>query len=538
MGMFLDGILTAPHIDTSGERLLIEGVDLTDFYEGKAVINFEHQNKLAEDIIGAFVYCKKIMKKDDCETARQKMFFELAKGPYVYVVGELYDEEGHPGAVAAAAMVRYYAKRKEKMFIGWSIEGSTLERDGNDLKQAVARRAAFTLRPCLKSAVMGTPEADEINKLLDKMDKSESKLFVLDSDKVILDEASFPVNNPVLELHKALEELNKTLTAGQSNVAPSQLTGGAALTKEHIAGSVKNRIKAAVRDWNRTRPLKETIKAALPEVSDEYVDHFTDIAEDLALKKGMAPLTRIGQKNAAPNHNDENKGLLEGIYLDPASVNGTHNLKTKNDAGQDVVLQHTASKASVYNRIARGFFNLNDHVPAASAFSHPSVNGGQIVQAFEHKKGVSPYQSEEAWSKALDKARLDGSAHKIMITDHILGLPGRNLSNIVIDEDGKLQAIDNHKALSFATSPSADLHSAMQEDHPTADVLSWIQQKDPKILAKMLYNNQVDQGAIKKAVARLRRWQIMMQSGVKMGDVLHAIHGTEGGLQHDENSSS
>lgn len=172
MGLMIDGIAASEHLDSSGEILKIDGHDISDLVEGKGVINFEHDNS-AECIIGHIIYAKKIKKKSDCEDGRQEMFWDACKVPFVYIRAELFDDEEHPGAVAAAAMIRYYKKRGLKVLAGFSVEGATLDKDDNVLKRSVGRRVALTLRPCNKSAVSDVyedPKNKEIKKFM-QLDK-------------------------------------------------------------------------------------------------------------------------------------------------------------------------------------------------------------------------------------------------------------------------------------------------------------------------------------------------------------------------------
>ena len=150
MGMKLDAPVATNALDSSGEILSIKGLDITDFLEGRAVANWEHSNTSEDGAVGRFIYAKKIFSEADCDNDRQLAFWNQLKHEFLYAVVELFDEEGHPGATAIAAMVRYFLKRKDKIRIGMSIEGSTLERDGHLLNRAVARKAAITLTPCNK----------------------------------------------------------------------------------------------------------------------------------------------------------------------------------------------------------------------------------------------------------------------------------------------------------------------------------------------------------------------------------------------------
>lgn len=165
--MKIDGIASSEHLDSSGEVLKIDGHDISDLVEGKGVLNFEHNNDSPEDIIGAIIFAKKIKKKSDCEDERQEMFWDACKVPFVYIIAELFDDEEHPGAVATAAMIRFYKNRGMKVLAGFSVEGATLDKQDNVLKRSVGRRVALTLRPCNKSAISDVYE-DPKNKQLVK----------------------------------------------------------------------------------------------------------------------------------------------------------------------------------------------------------------------------------------------------------------------------------------------------------------------------------------------------------------------------------
>ncbi len=167
MGMVIDGISASEHLDSSGEVLKIDGHDISDMLEGRAQINWEHNNDSPEDIIGQIIYARKIKKKSDCEDERQEMFWDSCKVPFVYIRAELFDDEEHPGAVAAAALIRYYKNRGIKVQAGFSVEGATLDKQDNVLKRSVGRRCALTLRPCNKSAISDVYE-DSKNKDLAK----------------------------------------------------------------------------------------------------------------------------------------------------------------------------------------------------------------------------------------------------------------------------------------------------------------------------------------------------------------------------------
>lgn len=539
MAMKIDGVSTSQHIDSSGEILNIAGHDISDLVEKKAVFNWEHDSKTPENILGQVIYAKKILKADDCSTDRERMYWKEVQKPFVYIIGELFDDEEHPGAVAAAAMMRYYHKRKEKLLTGFSIEGATLERDGSTLERSVGRRVAITLRPCNKTCIAGVMDdpglADVVNK---SMGTREIGLVEVDS---IIFEDLIGDADPISSLKKAVEILQKTMAAGNYNVAPGQLVGGAALQVEDR--SIKNRLRAAVRDWDKRRPLRDAIKAALPEVADDYIDHFTHVAEDISLKKGLpTKMSRVGASHSMHPFNDEDQNkLIEGIYLNKVSAG--HEVKSHikqgiNDAGQSVMLKKQMNKslgespkhATVYHDIAKKIFGMGAHVPTTTHVQHPDLFEGEPTQAMEfHKDYSSPFINPEGYTKAIKAGRQNGDAHKLALMDHILGHDDRHVGNIMVDSNGKLVHIDNDSA--FTYSPQASVHNAYAEDAGVSgwegaqndnlhiDALKWLNGLDAKTLGREMVKHDMNPEQIKQGVGRLKAAQHMATRGATIGQI-------------------
>lgn len=552
MGLKIDGIAASEHIDSSGEILIIENNDISELKEGKSVLNFEHSNR-HEDIIGAIIYAHKILKKEDCENDRQKKYWDFVKKPFIYIIAELWDDQNHPGSIAVAAMVRYYASKKEKMLISFSIEGATLERNGNILKESVSRRVAATLRPCNKTAISSIYEDskdEEVKKSIEFMSKNiDETISSLELDSSILGEE---VEITPDSLFKHIEDLNKTLTAGMGNVAPSALVGGAALSREYINGK-KNVIKAAVRDWNRKRPLREVIKAALPEVSDEYIDTFTDLAEDLALKKGLpkVKLNRIGKEHGHFMHDDDQSQLIDGLYMEnakefePKHTNLTNPIyDLQNDAGQRVLIKNPtkdpgdgfftfgdeAHNSAAYHRLAKDYFGLGKFVPTTSVFSHPSLKEGNYSAMAHVPNARTPLEMRnDDIEKVMDKHFQTGDLHKLMIMDHILGHMDRHNGNILLDKAGNIHHIDNDLALQpDQTNPE---HSFYYQDtayadhpiHPKAQ--EWLQSLDPAKMAEHMLKLGAQKESIKGAIKNLKNYQNYAKKGYSLRKVGNIVSG-------------
>jgi hypothetical protein len=280
--MIIDGIAASEAIDSSGEILDVAGCDITDFNNGTAVLNYEHSGSAGHkdgkdspiDIIGKIIYGKKIFKQSDCDDERQLKYWNQCKLPFIYMKARLYDGAGHPGAMAAAAMIRDHVAHDEKVLLRYSIEGSTLDRKDNRLLRSVARRVAATIKPCNRSCDSGIisdpnggqPAVKNVEALAEGL---------LGSKK---EQSTKKFENPMAmtlggyEQEWSFESMDKTMTAGMPTGAPSTLTQGDALQVSDIS-SRKKRIKDKLK------------KALLDKLFEEhgmpgFLDVFTKAAKD------------------------------------------------------------------------------------------------------------------------------------------------------------------------------------------------------------------------------------------------------------------
>lgn len=300
--LILDGVAASEAIDSSGEQLLIDGLDISELEQQRGVLNFEHRGEKdegasANDIIGAITYAKKIFSEKDCANDRQRSYWDRVKLPFLYIQAELFDAENHPGAVAAAALIRYYNRRKLPILMRYSIEGSTLERDGNVLKRCVARRVAATLKPCNRtcfSGVLSDSATDESSAdSLESLARSEHPtrqllgFYELEVNPVVADPVELLKNS--LETLREMAALTKAITAGGYNGAPDTLTGGSALQCEEVSPekerTLRNRSLAALRDWDRRGDFRTFLKSRLQDASESFINHFVGLVDDFHLRK-------------------------------------------------------------------------------------------------------------------------------------------------------------------------------------------------------------------------------------------------------------
>ena len=227
--------------------------------------------------------------------------------PYLFGVVRLYDGAGHAEAMAVAAQIRDAVANDEKILCRFSIEGSTLKKEGNTIKQCIFRRVAITIKPCLKACdtiLLSDPNAPEGFKKSENtsiIDPEYAQLSGYETEVEIIDSKAEASLN-LLRSAMVLSTVRKAIEAGMGGGAPSSLTGGAALQKEHVDDRIRNTCKAVLRDFgNRKFTRSEFMgfaKAKLPEVSDDFLNHFADIAEAYTVKKSLAK--REGDAPATP----------------------------------------------------------------------------------------------------------------------------------------------------------------------------------------------------------------------------------------------
>ena len=285
--MLLDGILGSEAIDSSGECLCVSGADISDWEAGTLLCNWEHEpgEKGASTIVGKVVYAKKIFSKDDCDNDRQLEYWNKIKLPLIYGVIRLFDGAGHAEAQRIAAIIRDCAANNEMLACRYSVEGKRLDADKTSpyLKHSIIRRIAITVQPCNRSANSGL--------LLDpKAPEGFKKQYVKNPDDFITNDTHKFEDPEFTRLGGSVEvECNpliaKALSAGSMNGSPGSLVQGAALQKEDLGKKVVELIrKYAAGDFKKDE-FRAYIKHELPGVSDEYIDHFVNAAENFHADK-------------------------------------------------------------------------------------------------------------------------------------------------------------------------------------------------------------------------------------------------------------
>ena len=418
-GMVIDGVAASECIDSSGEVIEIEGVDCAQLEEdGGILLNWEHKDgdEGADTIVGRVIYLKKIFKESDCETERQRDYWvRVRKNPFIYVVCRLFDGSGHQKARAIAAIIRDNAAHDEPLACRFSIEGTTTKKDGNTIKASLFKRLAVTVKPCNKTAVTGLLQD---NAVLDEVTKAEPRF--VDPEFAPLGGAVEVACNPcvdpkeeaamrLLAAAAAIRTVKKALTAGSTDAAPSTLTGGAALQREDATKTVANTARAALRDYGWDRPFSRSefrafAKSKLPEASDEFIDHFTDLAETLSIKKALIKREAAAPKARAPK---TAKAKAPAVVVPPEHQATNHavlkELPDHLDHAPDETIEGEGGKM---RNLAAGTFRGKKLKP----------NPGMVRPEFDAKKGVlhTPVGSFKAYLPGHDGPEADANYQRIL----------------------------------------------------------------------------------------------------------------------------
>jgi len=261
--------------DTQGEMLSVEGADITELKSGNGRLNDNH-GKGFFNSIGRVTGAEKIMKAEDCKTDRQKYYWEKVKAPFIYVTGVLYDDDEHPNAKAAAAILRNIHKADIPLKLKASVEGGVIARgigDSNLLARTKIHSVALTFTPANNATLVEptsmdkscTQEQDNILiksvMHLAKADvpsfrhitrQASAEKIVSNFSKIrdIAKEAGLKTQLPeygidqlvrdavigkVSDNINKINELVKALTAGYGGAgAPGNLTGGSVLQTESL----------------------------------------------------------------------------------------------------------------------------------------------------------------------------------------------------------------------------------------------------------------------------------------------------------------
>lgn len=389
--LVIDGLIAVETPDTSGEILIVKGCNI-DTLELDGVLNVEH--KMASeaghsfnDTVGKCIKAKKIFSAEDCSSDRERMYWDMFKLPMIYGQFRLYNDQDHPGAKAAAAIMLSHDKRGEAQLLRFSIEGSTIKRNGNRLEETVSRAVALTQRPANHAAVTGVVEGTSKPKTLLEEITEDTKKFETVSGLERLGGAS---TSP---------SLMKTYTATMGDGGLTAPHG--ALQVEHLDRAVKKEldrrklltvVKTILRDSDTLDGAKAAIKHELGDMSPEFVNLFDRLADEWRVRKSQEmflskaePLLKMMMKGAAFKHIKTGQVVFTGPVHDADNLPSPYvHPKTQKAQWIDGFVDNHGN-----------FYNREEAMRAVKTRSAPYL--GSSLESGQYNEGV-----EEGYFKSED----------------------------------------------------------------------------------------------------------------------------------------
>lgn len=261
----IKGLASTEHVDQQGEVVKMSGLDITPLQTGKGIFNYDHQ-KGPENILGVIENAE--IKKDGLHVEGY-LLKNCDRAKHIYNILES-------------------LKPKDKKRLGLSVEGKVLKRslDGKTIAAARIDKVALTLDPVnpytyaefaksleaietdLNKPIVNTvgyvkvdigendlklPDYEVISnpntsatlvQITKLEDNNNDYSFTKDELKEIIE---YTVNNTIEKTLEIYNDIQKGLSAGDYNVAPSQRTQGAALAKESLCGKKKKKLKDKIK---------------------------------------------------------------------------------------------------------------------------------------------------------------------------------------------------------------------------------------------------------------------------------------------------
>lgn len=244
------GIASTGGTDKQNEVVDQDGIDTADL----SIINWNHQND-PKNILG---------------TVTKSKFITHNGKKALYVEGELFKH--HEQAKAVYGILKSL-KKEQAGFIGWSIEGSILQRDminKSKILKCKLNAVALTQKP-----VNGDTYAN-IMKSMDAM-----------QEQIDNGEVEFKTDTELI-LDK-IDNLEKTISAGAGyESAPSSRTQGEAMATESMDKKVKKVTYSKKDIAKKKKKMKKMVKKAIeqfPDMELTQIVKITSKAYDKLLKK-------------------------------------------------------------------------------------------------------------------------------------------------------------------------------------------------------------------------------------------------------------
>ena len=414
--------------DTQGEMLSVEGADISELQAGRGRLNDNH-GKGFFNAIGRVTGAKKIFKSEDATSDRERYYWNKVKAPFIFVKGYLYDDEDHPNARAAAAILRNIHKADTPLQLKASVEGGVLARgisDNSLLARTKIHSVALTFTPANNNTLveptsLKKSEYDELHDMqLIKSVLHLAQTNVPSFRHIARDASATKVQNNLTKLVDLMKELgiqgeitipskqqilNKALEQKiQNNIELIKEQMAALKVEELEKAGIKNALAAAgmagamalaptptaTSDQESSRAPQAAVK---PKVSAEEV--YGRVSEQYPL------LGAIGMKESSGGKNLNHKMMAEGIHKGH-TAGGMFGMMPHSAA---FALKQDPELAKKYPKLVEAASDVkNNHKQFTDILnSNPEAAADFAVSAFKRNKGKtkSDQQLTYSWLNGL-----------------------------------------------------------------------------------------------------------------------------------------
>lgn len=409
--------------DTQGEMLSVEGADISELQAGRGRLNDNH-GKGFFNAIGRITGAKKIFKRDDCENERQEYYWDKVKAPYIYVAGELFDDEDHPNARAAAAIIRNIHKADTPLMMKASVEGGVQARGISDpslLARTKIHSVALTFTPANNNTLVeptSIAKSDhdvEADMLLIKSVLHLAETNVPSFRHIARDASATKVQNNLVKLVDLMRELgiegdisipsksqilNKALEQKiQSNMELIRDHMAALKAEELEKAGIKNALAAAGMGAamamaptaiDSSSPNPAPITAAKPAHKTSHEEVFNRVSKQYPLLGAIGQIESSGGKNL--NHKTMDGGIHKGM-----TAGGMFGMMPHSAA---FILKQDPELAKKYPKLAEAAGNIEaNHKQFTDTFNNdPEAAADFAVATFNKRKGKTKNDSQLAYS--------------------------------------------------------------------------------------------------------------------------------------------
>jgi hypothetical protein len=413
--------------DTQGEMLSVEGADISELQAGRGRLNDNH-GKGFFNAIGRITGAKKIFKKDDCDNERQEYYWDKVKAPFVYVKGYLYDDEDHPNARAAAAILRNIHKSDTPLQLKASVEGGVIARGISDstlLARTKIHSVALTFTPANNNTLVEPTslvksDHDEAADMLliksvlhlaetnipsfrhiardasaTKVQNNLSKLVDLMKELGIEGEITIPSKQKILE--KAIE------SKIESNILKIHEMMALLNSDEPMDKGVKDALKGATMAAAMTLSPSQTshvdVKPPTAQMQEKPKRSHQEVWKEVSQKYPL--LGAIGKVESSGGTNLDHKELQAGIHKGH-KAGGMFGMMPHSAA---FTLKHDPELAKKYPKLAEAAQDVDkNHEAFTNAFNDdPDAAADFAVSSYNRTKGKtkSDQQLTYSWLNGL-----------------------------------------------------------------------------------------------------------------------------------------